>query len=132
MKHTLICLLLSLFISKVGAQVYHTDDIQPDTLFENVFSKRLFSDSLTSSFIIWIKQEVPLHKHAEHTEQVYILEGTANMLLGDNWIAIKSGDYIVIPKGTPHQVIVNSAVPLKVLSIQSPMFDGTDRILISN
>ena len=132
MKNSFLILIICICNLSASAQLLNFNDVNPDTTFENILSREIYSDSLSTSFIIWIKQEVLLHKHAEHTEQVYILEGTANMLLGDKWIAVKAGDYIVIPKGTPHQVKVSSAVPLKVLSIQSPMFDGTDRILLKN
>lgn len=132
MKNCFLIFLICIGSVPASAQVFNFNNVNPDTTFENILSKKIYSDSLSTSFIIWIKQEVVLHKHAEHTEQVYILDGTANMLLGDNWITVKSGDYIVIPKGTPHQVLVTSAAPLKVLSIQSPMFDGTDRILLKN
>ena len=52
------------------------------------------------------------------------------MSLGDKTIQIKPRDYLFIPKGTIHDVNVTSKNSLKVLSIQSPFFDGKDRILI--
>ena len=64
-----------------------------------------------------------------HTEQVYVLEGGGSMTLGDSTFSIKAGDLILIPMGTPHSVITTTDVPLKVVSIQSPKFDG-DRIWI--
>lgn len=71
-----------------------------------------------------------LHKHIKHTEYVKILEGRGEMTLGDKTIKIKKGDWITIPKGTPHGVKVTSRKPMKVLSIQSPKFDGKDRIFM--
>jgi mannose-6-phosphate isomerase-like protein (cupin superfamily) len=50
--------------------------------------------------------------------------------LGKSKRGIKKGDLIFIPKGTPHAVKTISAVPLKVISVQSPLFDGSDRIMI--
>jgi len=132
MRYLFSGLLICMFIFPASAQLFNFDTINPDAPYENIFSKKIYGDSLATTFVIWIKKDVALHKHAEHTEQVYILEGTAKMLLGENWFDIKAGDYIIIPKQTPHQVIVNSVIPLKVVSIQSPMFDGTDRILITN
>jgi len=44
---------------------------------------------------------------------------------------INKGDYFNIPENTPHGLQVLSSSPIKVLSIQSPKFDGTDRILIN-
>lgn len=97
---------------------------------ENVYNSVIASDSLTSSFIIVIKKEVKKHKHAFHSEHVYVLEGEGDMVLGDKNIHIKKGDLIFIPKNTPHALKVTSLIPVKVLSVQAPFFDGKDRILI--
>ncbi len=101
-----------------------------DNNFENVYSEKITGDSLSTSFLILIKKEVKLHKHLEHSEHVYVLEGEGNMQLGNDWFKIKSGDLIFIPKNTPHKVVTTSKTPLKVISIQSPQFDGSDRILL--
>lgn len=103
----------------------------PQEPFENIKAIQVYSDSLATTFIIYIKHEVALHKHEWHTEQVYILEGTASMRLGDKWFDIKANDFIVIPQNTLHAVKVTSSTPLKVMSIQSPYFDGTDRVMIT-
>ncbi len=127
-------ILLLSFVILLGlvteAQQISVADLQPDGDFENVTSKKVYGDSLATTFVIWVKHDVKLHKHALHTEQVLVLDGTASMRTGDVWRDIKKGDLIVIPAGTPHAVKVTSADPLKVLSIQSPMFDGSDRIMI--
>lgn len=71
-----------------------------------------------------------MHYHATHTEQVIVLSGEADMMLGDQKIHIKTGDVIFIPKGTKHSVNVTSAEPLKIISVQAPLFDGTDRVMV--
>ena len=93
--------------------------------------KALASDSLCSSFCILIPNEVKAHKHVWHSEQVYVIQGKGVMRLGDKNISIQSGDLIFIPKNTIHAVTSTGDVPLKVLSIQSPLFDGSDRVMIS-
>lgn len=103
-------------------------NMQPDTIFENVLSRKVYSDSLVSTFLIWIRKSVPLHYHAHHSEQVLILEGEAEMWVGGKKSVVGPGDWVLLPKGTPHSVKVLSADPLKVLSIQAPHFNGTDRI----
>jgi len=99
--------------------------------FDNIFVEKIADDANQTSFIIWIKNEVALHKHADHTENIYILEGKGEMILGEEKHIINKGDYFNIPKNTPHGLKVLSSSPIKVLSIQSPKFDGTDRILIN-
>lgn len=127
MRTLFFCLLLSC-TALVHAQQTSLAGLQPDKEYDNVFSKQIYSDSLATTFVIWIKHKVPLHKHAWHTEQVVILEGEGEMILGDTTFIVRAGDHITIPQNTPHAVNVTSAVPLKVLSIQAPYFDGTDRV----
>ncbi len=108
--------------------------LQLDTLLsktaETLKVEKIGGDSLTTSFVISIKQGVKKHLHKEHSETIHVLEGEGDMLLGDKMIHIKKGDYIFIPKNTPHKVDVISKIPLKVLSIQAPYFDGKDRLLL--
>ncbi len=120
----------TILTSQTAADPLNINSIQPEQAVEQITIKKLYSDSLTTSFIIWVKTEVPLHKHAWHTEQVLVLEGEAKMLVGDTIYFIKPGDMVYVPENTPHQVTVTSAIPLKVLSIQTPEFTGTDRILL--
>lgn len=110
------------------AQQINTDTIGLKTVSDNLYNKPLFSDSLASSFIILIKQEVKAHRHLNHAEHVIVLSGQAQMKLGDKQFAIKKGDVIFIPKNTLHAVKTTGPEPLKVLSLQAPYFDGKDRI----
>jgi mannose-6-phosphate isomerase-like protein (cupin superfamily) len=61
-----------------------------------------------------------------------VIQGKAIMKLGNDTLVIKKGDQVTIPMNTIHEVIrVISKKPLKVYSIQSPKFDGTDRFYIN-
>jgi len=128
MMQRLIFVLLIFYCGHAFGQQVDINALQPDSVYENVCSKKIYSDSLSTTFVIWIKHTVPKHYHAAHTEQVFVLEGHATMLLGDVWLDVAPGQQIFIPKGTPHSVKVKEGEVLKVISIQSPMFDGTDRI----
>lgn len=129
---TFILLFCITCINPVFGQKIIVNDVLPDSNYANVCSKKLYSDSLSTAFLIWVKQDVALHLHEAHTEQIYVLAGTGEMQLGEIFFEIKAGDYISIPTGTPHQVKVTSAVPLQVISIQAPLFDGSDRIFIDD
>jgi mannose-6-phosphate isomerase-like protein (cupin superfamily) len=106
-------------------------DIKPPANFDNVHAVKIAEDSLQSSFLIWVKSNVRGHFHLTHTENIIVLEGKALMRLGNDTLQIQPGDYLNVPKTTPHAVLkVLSKRPLKVLSIQAPAFDGTDRVFI--
>lgn len=97
---------------------------------DNIYVQKIASDKNSTDFFVVIKKSVPLHKHASHTETIYVLTGRAIFQQGNNKFEIGPGDYLRIPEGTPHAVKVISSEPLKVLSIQAPEFFGKDRIAI--
>jgi mannose-6-phosphate isomerase-like protein (cupin superfamily) len=124
-----IIFILSLFFGKAQT-VSSTDTIGSLTKSPNLYNKALFGDSLASSFCILIKKEVKAHKHAFHSEHVIVIEGEGIMKLEDKTFPIKKGDVVFIPKNTIHSVITKGKIPLKVISVQAPLFDGKDRIMI--
>jgi mannose-6-phosphate isomerase-like protein (cupin superfamily) len=121
---------ITLFISVKSQSAVSLDTVNISAKTENVFSLPLFNDSLASSFCIIIKRDVKPHKHQFHSEHVFVLEGEGLMSLGEKILQLKKGDFIFIPKNTIHSVKTTSNVPLKVISIQAPFFDGKDRIII--
>ena len=106
------------------------NDIKPAKDYDNILPQKIAGDSLSTSFIIWIKKEVKAHKHIKHSETIYILEGTGTMKVGDKSFDVKAGDYLFIPMGTVHSLKVTSTTPAKVLSIQAPEFLGDDRVFV--
>lgn len=128
MKNLFFLLFLFPFFAK--AQNQSLDTINAPSNYDNIYSRTIASDSLSSSFVIFIKKEVKKHKHATHTENVYILDGEGEMLLGDKTFKVKKGDIIFIPMNTVHSLKVTSSIPVKVLSVQSPRFDVKDRIFV--
>lgn len=104
-------------------------NLRPPRTFDHVHVQRLVGDSLSTGFVIWIKDAVPAHYHAAHSETVLVLRGKGDMRLGDQRLTVRKGDLIFIPKGTPHSVTVRGRM-LQVLSSQSPWFDGTDRVML--
>ena len=125
---------LALCICLLAAYAQAQVNVSPDTLKDNgsgaVQVTKLAYDSLCSTFCILIPNQVKAHFHAHHTENVVISEGTGIMRLGEREFPVKPGDVIVIPKGTVHSVRSTGTTPLKVISVQSPYFDGKDRVMV--
>lgn len=133
MKRLLLFLTFFLSVFLVRAQgIQQLDTIKPPAVYENIYSRPLYHDTLVSSFVIFIKKEVKLHKHATHAEHVEVLDGEGTMTLGEQTFKVKKGTLIFIPAGMPHSLVVTSKKPVKVLSVQAPYFDGKDRIMISS
>jgi mannose-6-phosphate isomerase-like protein (cupin superfamily) len=134
MLRIILLILIAYFysISSIGQQITNIRDYQPALKYENVHVYQMDSDPLVSTYLIWVKKSVAAHYHENHSEVVYVLEGEGEMTLGDLKRTIRPGDYIYIPKGTPHAVLVKSDSPMKVMSIQTPEFDGTDRVILED
>lgn len=128
MKFTIALLLICLSAFAMGQHVFDIENrlrLKPNEAIE---VQTITQDSLACTFIIWIDSQVKGHFHQAHTEHVYVLEGEGIMTLGKDQKQIKSGDLIFIPKGMVHAVEVTSEESMKVLSIQSPLFLGKDRV----
>ena len=128
-------ILLSIFCSAAfltNAQRHICPDTLSCTVSDKVYVKLLSSDSLSSTFFIVVPGQIKQHYHQYHTENIFVVSGKAEMQLGETTIQIKKGDLIIVPKGTRHSVKRKGRKSLKVISVQSPLFDGTDRIMLEN
>jgi mannose-6-phosphate isomerase-like protein (cupin superfamily) len=130
MKYCFAIIFVLILFSGKSQTVTGTDTIGSRSVSDNLYNKALFGDSLTSSFCITIKKEVKAHKHASHSEHVIVIEGEGSMKLADKTFTIKKGDVVFVPKNIIHSVKTTSKIPLKVISVQAPLFDGKDRIMI--
>ena len=125
----IITLVLLFLINIVSAQtIKSVGDLQPTEAFDNIHVQKIDSDSLSSTFAIWVKLKVKMHKHVNHIENVYIIEGKGEFTVSDSTYKVKEGDLIVIPKDTWHGVKVSSKKTMKVIAVQSPEFKGLDRV----
>ncbi|PKP51433.1 MAG: cupin domain-containing protein [Bacteroidetes bacterium HGW-Bacteroidetes-12] len=126
----ILIFILFLFCMKIGVAqgVLNLDTLQPKQSYENILVEPIYENENNSYYVIWIKKEVKSHKHLTHTETITVIEGEGIMTVGKNSFTIKKGDFFEIPKNTFHALKVISEIPMKVLSIQMPKFDGEDRI----
>jgi len=128
MKLLLLFTLTFLVNVSISQSVQSTGSITPSKDFENIYVHKIDGDDLATQFIIWVKDTVRTHKHENHSESVYVLEGEGLFYFEDTTFSIKEGDVIFIPKQTWHSVKVTSNNTMKVISNQSPAFYGEDRI----
>lgn len=134
MKHCtylLAALALSCAPGVSSAQLITPDAFPCDPLDSLIQVRPIHDDSVSSSFLICIPRSVRPHYHRTHTEHVTVLEGHGVMQLGDSSFTIGPGHCIVIPAGVAHAAQVSNGGMLRVLSVQSPHFDGTDRVFVS-
>ncbi len=60
------------------------------------------------------------HLHLRHEETFVVLEGQYEVRLGPDVVLVSAGDYVFVPRGTPHTYRNAGPVPARVLNIISP------------
>jgi len=129
MKPLLIIGILFSMCYSYSQTIRSFDKMNPETSFENIHVEKISEDSLSSVFLIWVKDTVATHKHEFHSESIYVHDGEGKLYLNEAQpVEIKKGDVLFIPKNTWHAVKVISDEPMRVMSVQSPRFNGEDRI----
>lgn len=97
--------------------------------YDNIHIQKIAEDTFQSNYVIWVKEQVKPHYHDHHSEYIHVLDGRAIMRLDSSNFTIQKGDVIFIPQKSIHAVKTLSKKPLKVISIQTPLFDG-DRVWV--
>ena len=116
----------------INTQPTHLPTLSPKNPLNPIEIIQLAANKDASCYTIWVKEKVAPHIHKEHTEMVYIIEGSGVFKLDNKAHQIQPGTFLFIPPGVVHSVKVTSANPMKVLSIQTPEFKGVDRHFVTN
>ena len=69
------------------------------------------------------------HFHKETEEIYYFTAGSGRMKLGDETAAVRAGDCVVIPPGTPHKLWADDATPLVLLCCCAPAYSDADTVI---
>lgn len=62
----------------------------------------------------------PLHVHDHEEEAFYVLSGRGVFVLGDERRELGVGDFVIVPRGTPHTLAPLGDEELRMLTIISP------------
>ena len=76
-------------------------------------------DAYTFNEVV-MSAEAPAHIHETEEEAIYIVEGEADIQVGDRTVKGTPGSFALVPRGTVHNLISTGAEPAKVLLIFSP------------
>jgi mannose-6-phosphate isomerase-like protein (cupin superfamily) len=80
-----------------------------------IFAKIIGYTPEAVTAIVWIKKYAPHEVHDHEFEKFLIVEGTCDIVVGDEVHALVPGDYFAIPLHKNHQVKVTSTIPCKVI-----------------
>ena len=65
-------------------------------------------------------QSNPLHLHPNSAEIVHILSGSCDHRRGDQWLKLKAGDTLRIPKNVPHMARAGDQPLLAMIEYDTP------------
>lgn len=60
------------------------------------------------------------HVHSRHEETFLVLQGQYRVRVGDEIVLVEAGDYVFIPRGTPHTYRNNGPGSASILNLISP------------
>jgi mannose-6-phosphate isomerase-like protein (cupin superfamily) len=69
------------------------------------------------------------HYHRTSEEIYLFTDGEGRMRLGDEEAGVRAGDCVVIPPGTPHQLVNPGPEPLVLLCCCAPPYSDEDTVL---
>jgi mannose-6-phosphate isomerase-like protein (cupin superfamily) len=70
----------------------------------------------------------PMHVHYQEDEAFYVLEGELTFRCGDETSRATAGSFVFLPRGVPHTFVVESDVPVRMLTLLVP--GGGEKIFI--
>ncbi|MEO5945229.1 MAG: cupin domain-containing protein [Chitinophagaceae bacterium] len=82
---------------------------------EDVFAKIIGHTEKALTAIVWLKEMAPQEVHDDEHERFLIIEGTCDIVVGNNIHQLVPGDYFAIPLHSKHHIKVTSTFPCKVI-----------------
>ncbi len=94
--------------------------ISPPDSFDDVFLHTLEVSPQRKLFIVWVKEYIDEEVHYDLVESFLILEGSCECRVldanGDTRVVrMSAGDFLEIPVGKPHNIIITSLQPVKAI-----------------
>jgi quercetin dioxygenase-like cupin family protein len=78
--------------------------------------------------VLWPRFLVQAHKHDDHVDSFYIVEGEAEFTLGDEVVRAAAGTWIAVPVGTTHSFRNLGDGDLRILIIHAPNTSFVERL----
>ncbi|MES2848125.1 MAG: cupin domain-containing protein [Bacteroidota bacterium] len=82
---------------------------------QEIYAKIIGYTPQALTAIVWLKDYAPQEVHDNEFEKFLIVEGTCNIIVGDEVNNLVPGDYFTIPLHKTHMIKVTSAIPCKVI-----------------
>lgn len=91
------------------------DDMTAPGNLPDLYAKIIGYTPAMTTAIVWIKQMAPQETHHDEIEKFLIVEGSCEIIIGEEIHQLTAGDTLSIPLHKSHFVKVTSAIPCKVI-----------------
>lgn len=88
--------------------------LAPDN-FSDVYARIIGYTPEVTTAIVWIKELAPQEVHHDEYERFLIVEGSCEIIIGENVHQLVPGNFLSIPLHQNHLVKVTSEIPCKVI-----------------
>ncbi len=97
------------------AQWLDRKDLQLDQPIDEVLIRIIGYTPELQTAIVWMKDGAPAETHTNELESFLVIEGTCNIIIGDDVTGYGPGDIVRIPLHKSHIIEVTSSIPCKVV-----------------
>jgi len=97
------------------AQWLDRKDLQLDQPIDEVLIHIIGYTPELQTAIVWMKDGAPAETHTNELESFLVIEGTCNIIIGDEVTGYGPGDIVRIPLHKSHIIEVTSSIPCKVV-----------------
>ena len=116
----------------IAPVITHVEEIlkaNPLKADEKIQMIKIAEDDAISLFVVRQTEGfvVRRHYHKAHAETLYVIQGSAQMLVDDKWVEVKPGSIHFNPAGKVHSVKNTGKEPLVSISIFTPALREPDR-----
>lgn len=86
------------------------------------FRKVLFTGTHTQLVVMSLRvgEDIGRETHHSNDQILYIVHGQADIEVGDDERQASTGELVIVPAGTPHNVTNAGESPLKIVTIYGP------------
>jgi mannose-6-phosphate isomerase-like protein (cupin superfamily) len=88
----------------------------------------IHGDDAVTVNLLKLSGPVAMHRHVQCEEVVYLLAGEGMLHLADSERSLRAGDFVVVPRDTPHGFTPTGSEPTVILQMFVPHFIEGDRV----
>jgi mannose-6-phosphate isomerase-like protein (cupin superfamily) len=90
-------------------------DLVPSDPVADIEAKIIGHTPQATTAIVWLKNGAPPETHTNEQEKFLIVEGTCDIMIGNDIHSMRPGDVLFIPLHISHSVKVTSDYPCKII-----------------